>query len=166
MSVDDPYRPARRPASGGGSNFFALLVAVVLGVLCGAVLFLWMTRGDRHPSFDNATDQSAKPREADPKPTLDDDEKEAINVFKGAKESVVNVDQVFSRRTAAVIHSTITLARDLDMLLIAEGVESLEQVALLQALGCEAAQGYLFARPVSAHELADVWLDEELKRAA
>jgi diguanylate cyclase (GGDEF)-like protein len=61
--------------------------------------------------------------------------------------------QVFSRRAAAVIHSTMTLARDLDMVLIAEGVESFEQVALLQALGCEAAQGYLFARPMTADEL-------------
>ncbi|MFT3786871.1 MAG: EAL domain-containing protein [Tepidisphaeraceae bacterium] len=56
---------------------------------------------------------------------------------------------VTSRRTAAVIHSAITLARDLGMELIAEGVESLDQVALLQTLGCEFAQGYLFARPSS-----------------
>jgi diguanylate cyclase len=58
-----------------------------------------------------------------------------------------------NRRAAAVIHSTMTLARDLEMDLIAEGVESLEQVALLQAIGCESAQGYLFARPSPAAEI-------------
>lgn len=58
-----------------------------------------------------------------------------------------------ARRTAACIHSVITLARDLEMDLVAEGVESLEQVALLQALGCERAQGYLFGRPVDVGQL-------------
>ncbi|HMO26009.1 MAG TPA: EAL domain-containing protein [Tepidisphaeraceae bacterium] len=58
-----------------------------------------------------------------------------------------------ARRTAACIHSVITLARDLEMDLVAEGVESLEQVALLQALGCERAQGYLFGRPVEVGQL-------------
>jgi EAL domain-containing protein (putative c-di-GMP-specific phosphodiesterase class I) len=63
---------------------------------------------------------------------------------------------VTSRRTAAVIHSAVTLAGDLDMHLIAEGVESLEQVALLQALDCRLAQGYLFARPIECAELEAV----------
>lgn len=58
-----------------------------------------------------------------------------------------------NRRSAAIIHSTVTLARDLNMNLIAEGVESLEHVALLQAIGCESAQGYLFSRPQPASEI-------------
>lgn len=58
-----------------------------------------------------------------------------------------------SRRSAAIIRSTVTLARDLDVALIAEGVESLEHVALLQAFGCEAAQGYYFCRPKPASEI-------------
>ncbi len=69
-------------------------------------------------------------------------------------------EQVSSRRTAAVIHSVMTMARDLDIALIAEGIESLEQVALLQTLGCETAQGYLFARPVPANDL-----DQALKES-
>lgn len=66
-------------------------------------------------------------------------------------------EHVSSRRAAAVIHSAITLAKDLNMLLIAEGVETYEQVALLQALGCEAAQGYLFSKPISSTELLEAW---------
>ena len=84
--------------------------------------------------------------------------------FDGIKLDRSFLDQqVFSRHTAAVIHSAITLARDLDMQLIAEGVEFLEQVAMLQALNCEVAQGYLFSRPVPVADLAatlqgDVWV--------
>jgi len=76
-------------------------------------------------------------------------------------------EQICSRRTAAVIHSGVTLARDLDMRLIAEGVESLHQVALLQALGCAEAQGYLFARPVEAGDLMSILRgDPKLTRQA
>lgn len=57
-------------------------------------------------------------------------------------------ESVFTRRSAAVIHSAIMLAMDLEIELIAEGVESIEQVAMLQALACDRAQGYLFSRPV------------------
>ncbi len=60
---------------------------------------------------------------------------------------------LFSRRTAAIIDSTATLANDLDMELIIEGVESIEQVAMLQALHCNCAQGYLFSRPVPEEDL-------------
>jgi diguanylate cyclase (GGDEF)-like protein len=48
-----------------------------------------------------------------------------------------------------VLSAVIRLARDLDLDLVAEGVESPEQVALLRHLGCERAQGYQFARPLS-----------------
>ncbi len=60
---------------------------------------------------------------------------------------------LFSRRTAAIIDSTITLANNLDMELIIEGVESIEQVAMLQALHCDTVQGFLFSRPVPEEEL-------------
>ena len=39
------------------------------------------------------------------------------------------------------------MAKALDLLLVAEGVEKREQVASLQLLGCGYAQGYFFARP-------------------
>ncbi len=65
-------------------------------------------------------------------------------------------EHVFTRRTASVIHSVITLARDLDIAMVAEGLESLEQVAMMQALSCDTAQGYLFSKPVPAGELTEL----------
>jgi EAL domain-containing protein (putative c-di-GMP-specific phosphodiesterase class I) len=54
------------------------------------------------------------------------------------------------RDYAAVVHAVVSLAHKLDMRLVAEGIETGHQMALLQALGCDYGQGFFFARPVSA----------------
>jgi predicted signal transduction protein with EAL and GGDEF domain len=59
------------------------------------------------------------------------------------------------RRYAAMIHSIMDMAHNLNMDVVAEGVESIEQVALLQALGCSRGQGYLFSPPVTPDQMAD-----------
>jgi diguanylate cyclase (GGDEF)-like protein/PAS domain S-box-containing protein len=53
----------------------------------------------------------------------------------------------------AVLHATVTVIENLGMLSVAEGVEEPAQVALLQAIGCHHAQGYLFARPLPGSAL-------------
>jgi diguanylate cyclase (GGDEF)-like protein len=55
--------------------------------------------------------------------------------------------------SAAVVRSTIDLGRGLDLLVVAEGVESEEQRTRLWELGCPAGQGHLFARPMPAGKL-------------
>jgi sensor c-di-GMP phosphodiesterase-like protein len=47
----------------------------------------------------------------------------------------------------------VSLADNLGLPVVAEGIENIEQLALLQELGCEYGQGYLFARPMSAAEV-------------
>ena len=51
---------------------------------------------------------------------------------------------------AAIVSNTISLSRSLHLITIAEGVETAKQVAHLRAVGCDQAQGYLFARPDTA----------------
>ena len=51
---------------------------------------------------------------------------------------------------SAIVHAIVVLAHNLDMEVVAEGVETLEQAAELLRLGCEYAQGYLFARPLDS----------------
>ncbi len=53
----------------------------------------------------------------------------------------------------AVIHATVNLVKNLGMSSLAEGVEEADQAAILQSLGCQFAQGYLFSRPVTADRL-------------
>jgi EAL domain-containing protein (putative c-di-GMP-specific phosphodiesterase class I) len=44
----------------------------------------------------------------------------------------------------------VTLAHDLGLTAVAEGVETVDQLRHLKELGCELGQGYLFSRPVPA----------------
>ncbi len=56
----------------------------------------------------------------------------------------------------AIVKATIGLARELGIAIIAEGVETREQVRLLKAWGCGEAQGFYFARPLTDSEVVSV----------
>lgn len=53
----------------------------------------------------------------------------------------------------SMVERTIELGHDLDMVVVAEGVETAEQADALRAYGCEIGQGYHFSRPVPIEEL-------------
>ncbi len=48
----------------------------------------------------------------------------------------------------AIVEGLLEIARKLDIRVVAEGIETEEQAALLQSIGCKLGQGYLFSRPV------------------
>jgi EAL domain-containing protein (putative c-di-GMP-specific phosphodiesterase class I) len=53
---------------------------------------------------------------------------------------------------AAITRAIVAMAHSFGMSVIAEGVETVEQLDFLHTLGCEEFQGYLFSRPVPADE--------------
>ena len=55
---------------------------------------------------------------------------------------------------ATIINAVINMGSNLNHRVIAEGVETVEQVAFLQAHGCDEGQGYYFSRPVPASQFA------------
>ena len=57
--------------------------------------------------------------------------------------------------TLAVIHATITLVENLGKSSVAEGVETAEQLAILQSLGCHYAQGYFLGRPMPESDVVE-----------
>lgn len=57
-----------------------------------------------------------------------------------------------------IVETVIGLAKNLHLSIVAEGVETEEQAAALQALGCPQAQGYLYCPPVPAGVFASRWL--------
>jgi diguanylate cyclase (GGDEF)-like protein len=57
-------------------------------------------------------------------------------------------------RIAAIVRSTVELARALGLEAVAEGVEDADALARLAAMGCDWAQGYHFSRPLPPAELA------------
>ena len=56
-----------------------------------------------------------------------------------------------------IVHSVLTMARLLKADVVAEGVETVEQLGALDTLGCQKFQGYLFSRPVPVEECAQ-WI--------
>ncbi len=58
-----------------------------------------------------------------------------------------------SRDAAAIVTSIIAMAHAVDLTVVAEGVETAEELALLRELGCDQAQGYHLGRPLAAAEL-------------
>lgn len=73
--------------------------------------------------------------------------------------NVVKIDRSFVDRIAhdpeimAIVSAVINLAQSLNIKVVAEGIETMEQEALLQNEGCPFGQGYLFGKPVSGEEL-------------
>jgi EAL domain-containing protein (putative c-di-GMP-specific phosphodiesterase class I) len=73
----------------------------------------------------------------------------------------LKIDQNFVKRAsesrdyAAIVQAIVVLARNLGMSLVAEGIETPEQLALLLAMECDKGQGYYFARPMDAAAAED-----------
>ena len=71
----------------------------------------------------------------------------------------LKIDQSFtaglgrSKEAEAIVTSIVAMAHAVDLNVIAEGVEGIVQLEILQGLGCDQAQGYYLGRPVSAGDL-------------
>ena len=71
-----------------------------------------------------------------------------------------------SSRGSSIAEMVIQLGRNLDLTVIAEGVEDERQAQILQSLGCPLAQGFLFARPMTADALTAWLASDRLQGAA
>ncbi len=73
-----------------------------------------------------------------------------VNVLKIDRSFVHSLEQ--HHEFAAVIQAIVTLAHTLGMTVVAEGIETAEQLEVLESLSCDYLQGYLFARPLGIEE--------------
>jgi diguanylate cyclase (GGDEF)-like protein len=69
-----------------------------------------------------------------------------LDVLKIDRSFVANLDR--GRDFAALVHAVTQLARNLNIGVVAEGIETINQTLILQSLECEFGQGYLFSKPM------------------
>jgi len=76
----------------------------------------------------------------------------ALDILKIDRSFVT--DMLNNSESQEIVKTILSLGRNLRMKVVAEGVETREQMSLLKSLGCEFAQGYLFSRPLDSAAVA------------
>lgn len=90
----------------------------------------------------------------------------SLNSLKEMHIDVLKIDADFFRgvdeqeRGQLIVSEVIDLAKKLDMKIVAEGIESREQVDFLTEQECDLIQGYFFAKPMPAEEFAQKYREE------
>jgi len=82
----------------------------------------------------------------------------SLNMLKDTKFDVIKIDRMFlnnfteSDRGQQIIKSTISMSHSIGLDIIAEGVETQEQVQFLSECGCDTVQGFYYAKPMTVSE--------------
>ncbi len=95
----------------------------------------------------------------------------SLNMLKDIPADVVKIDKEFfngtvnSKKGRTVISTVVDLAKNLNMEVISEGVETVEQVEFLSDIDCAMVQGFFFAKPMTMKAFEEIWYNDlELKR--
>ena len=90
----------------------------------------------------------------------------SLTMLKDVTIDVLKLDQGFLKgaddhqRGKVVVEHIISMAKSLGITTVAEGVETLEQVQMLTALGCDAVQGFYFSQPLSITNYEALLIDD------
>jgi len=76
-----------------------------------------------------------------------------VDFLKFDRSFIKDIDK--NRNLASMVNSISVLARNLGIVTVAEGIETPEQFVAIRELGCDLAQGYLIAKPLSAEDFVD-----------
>ena len=77
----------------------------------------------------------------------------AVNELKLDRSFLTRLATGDTERNLALVRATIALGHKLNMRVVAEGIEDVDALNLLAALGCDLAQGFFISRPMPANEL-------------
>ena len=91
----------------------------------------------------------------------------SLNMLKDINVDVIKIDMNFLNRQEnvqrgeSILEAIVSMARLMDLRIIAEGAESKEQVEFLRSIGCDYAQGFYFHRPMSTEALEELLQDPD-----
>ncbi len=92
----------------------------------------------------------------------------SLNMLSAMPIDVLKMDRAFIRniehdeKNIQLVSLILGIAKSLQILVVAEGVENERQMKLLRELGCELVQGYYFSRPLQASEFENVFIRQLL----
>jgi EAL domain-containing protein (putative c-di-GMP-specific phosphodiesterase class I) len=94
----------------------------------------------------------------------------SLSYLRNLPIDTLKIDQSFVKQgapdgnEAAIVTAVISMARSLKLQVVAEGVETLEELEFLRAQDCEQAQGFYFSRPVPVSKFVRLLLREAERR--
>ncbi|NRD77337.1 EAL domain-containing protein [Bacillus sp. BRMEA1] len=94
----------------------------------------------------------------------------SLSYLKTFPIDTLKIDQTFTKniftdfKDASLVDTIINMAHNLELKVIAEGVETVQQLEFLQQRRCNEAQGYYFSRPISADEMSIVMKKQFLSK--
>lgn len=135
-------------------------------------LTLEITEGALIVDFEQATKRLARLRDIGVRISIDDfgTGYSSLSYFKKIPADELKIDKSFVMGMLAdesdqrLVETIITLARQFRLDVVAEGVENEQTLKLLAQMGCDYAQGYLFAPALSAERLGS-WLRDNASRS-
>lgn len=89
----------------------------------------------------------------------------SLNTLRMMPIDILKIDKGFlnesdaSARSGIIIKSVVVMAKELNMKIVCEGVETEEQVNFLREIGCDIIQGYFYSKPIPLSEFAPRHLD-------
>lgn len=75
------------------------------------------------------------------------------------------IDDMTNERGRNMVDSIVTIAHNLDLHVVAEGVEQAHQIDILKKLNCETVQGYYYSKPLSKSEFTEFLKQQQTKAA-
>jgi diguanylate cyclase (GGDEF)-like protein len=85
-----------------------------------------------------------------------------IDVIKLDRAFLTNLEEP---RSEALLRGAVQLGRSLDVTVVAEGIETEEQLLILRSAGCHQGQGFLLGKPMSEHEVTELLLSNSLQKS-
>ena len=93
----------------------------------------------------------------------------SLNVLLETPFDVIKLDKKFmenmmvSTKGRLILEEVSSMANKLGLELLAEGVETQDQVELLESIGCDQVQGYYYAKPMPAEDVFELLMKQNRK---